>query len=97
MGNFRAFPSQTLKSSSFLVKFHSNRLNYNRFGVTISAKVEPKSTRRHFFKRLFFDAIKNWPPLGKDFLIIVQANISYVPPETVKSEIHLIGQKIQSL
>lgn len=51
------------------MRFCPNQLNHNRFAVIISAKTEPKSTRRHAIKRKIISNIEKWPNLRQDFLL----------------------------
>jgi len=79
--------------NSFIVKFQDNGLSYNRFAVLISNHSEKSAVRRHFWKRRFFDELKSWPDLGKDFLVIASPKIKNLTPDNLKIEIQKALEK----
>ncbi len=46
------------KSNFFIAKFSSNKLNFSRFGLVISAKVSKSALKRNKIKRIIFDFIR---------------------------------------
>ncbi len=75
-------------------KVIGNKLRYNRLGVIISSKVEPKSTKRHFLKRKVLDTLQKLPDLGKDILVIFSSS----PPKSdVLVSINHIFNQIQNV
>ncbi len=48
-----------VKSAYFTLKVFPTTLNFSRFGVTISAKVAPKSSKRNQMRRAAFNFLKN--------------------------------------
>ena len=64
---------RTFRSRSFLIKVFFNDLEFNRFGVVISKKVDKRAVKRNLIKRMVLDLAKKFvhPPLtgpqtGKD-------------------------------
>ncbi len=83
--------SRSFHYPSIVLKLAPNQLSHNRFGVIISSKVEPKSTRRHALKRRTLAALKTWPILKKDILVIIQK-----PPSSNFDELENSFKKILS-
>ena len=77
------------------MKFQDNSLGYNRFAVLISNHSEKSAVHRHFWKRRFFDELKNWPDLGKDFLIITLPKIKNFTPDNLKIELQKALEKLK--
>ena len=81
---------RTLSSPYFLIKYKENGKNFNRFGIIISNHSVKKSVRRHFWKRVFADALQSWPILQKDILVIASPKIEATDKKTVKNELNRI-------
>lgn len=80
----------------FNVKSSPNHLSHNRFGLIIGNQIEPKSTRRHFWRRRFFDILKFWPPLGLDILIVATRTLPKLKKAELEKELSQALQKIKS-
>lgn len=65
----RRFP-KAITTPYFLIKSAPNHLWVNRFGIVISNAAVRQSIRRHFWKRRIVAALRSWPNLGRDMLII---------------------------
>ena len=61
-------------------------MNHNRFGVIVSAKVEPKAVLRHRLKRRLAAILSGWPSLGADLLFILRTQEKNLPRATLKKE-----------
>ena len=77
------------------MKLEDNGLSYNRFAVLVSNNSEKSAVRRHFWKRRFFDELKSWPDLGKDFLVITSPNIKNLTPDNLKVEVQNALEKLK--
>lgn len=64
-------PSKTRTLPYFTLKEFPNREGHNRFGFVISAKVEPRATRRHYIKRILHEAAQNFLKGSIDYLYIL--------------------------
>jgi len=99
--DFRNQKSFSIKTQSLLVRFCPNQLAHNRFAVIISAKTEPKSTRRHTIKRKIISVVEKWPNLRQDFLLslfISARNITLSDfKKTIQKELKQIPLKISNV
>ena len=77
------------------MKREDNSLSHNRFAILISNHSEKSAVRRHFWKRRFFDELKNWPNLGKDFLVIISPKIKNLTADNLKVEIQNALEKLK--
>ena len=77
------------------MKFRDNGLSYNRFAVLVGKHSERTAHRRHFWKRRFFDELKSWPDLGKDFLVIISPKIKNLTPDNLKMELQKALEKLE--
>ena len=78
---------KTLSTPCFLFKTSRNSIGQNRFGVVISNASVKKSTRRHLWKRRFANAVRLWPNLERDFLVIVSPRIENMTMADLKVEL----------
>ena len=66
---------KVIKTPYFLLKIFPNNLEFCRFGIIISKKVDSRSSVRNKIKRIIFQSVrlhlKNQSAGGKDFLIIL--------------------------
>ena len=77
------------------MKFQDNGLGHNRFAVLISNHSEKSAVRRHFWKRQFFDELKSWPDLGKDFLVVTFPKIKNLTSDNLKMELQNVLEKLK--
>jgi ribonuclease P protein component len=70
----KEFPrnAQRISSPYTLVKFSLQSRSHNRFAVVISTKTEQSSVRRHRLKRILFELLALWPPVGVDAILIIK-------------------------
>lgn len=94
IGEFKKNKSKSVSDDYFSVKFSQNSLNFNRFGVIISAKTEPKSSRRNFIKRNILEFSKKIPNQKTDFLVTVLGSIKNLKKEDITQEISKTFSKI---
>ncbi|RJP44905.1 hypothetical protein C4587_01285 [Candidatus Parcubacteria bacterium] len=66
----------------------------NRFGIAVGARVDSRSTRRHFWKRRVGEAVKMWPEVGMDFIISTLPAIRNETPPRVKSDLGRAGNRL---
>jgi RNase P protein component len=83
-------------SDYFSIKSSPNNKTHNRIVIVIPNKAIPKSTRRHFWKRYFIEALRRWPDLSRDFLVIVFKKIENVNKEFLNKEINSALNKIKT-
>jgi len=57
------------------LKTYSRGLEFNRFGVVISAKVEPTAVGRNLWRRRVMSTLSTWPNYRLDCLLIAQGNL----------------------
>lgn len=61
---------------SFLLKTRKNNLDYNRYGVVVSKRIEKTAVRRNKIKRMFFECMqKGVNKEGYDIVCIAKKNI----------------------
>ncbi len=92
--DFKKKRPKSVSSDFFSIKFSPNGLEYNRFGVIISAKAEPKSTRRHLLKRKILSIAKKIPNQKTDFLIITLPSVKKLEEKNINPEIINLFNKI---
>ncbi len=93
---------RNFKSRCFLFKFFLNNLNFNRFGVVISKKIDKRAAERNRLKRIIFDSIKKFvfrPADVKnkenfDVLIIVLQNMTKFSKTDIIKELNESLSKI---
>ena len=51
---------RTFRSRSFLIKAFLSQLDFNRFGVVISKKVDKRAVKRNLIKRIVLDLAKKF-------------------------------------
>lgn len=89
---------QTFRSRSFLIKTFTSNLEFNRFGVVISKKVDKRASKRNQIKRMLLDETKdfilqnNTPKL--EVLIIVSPNMIKTGKTDIIEELKDLLQKI---
>ncbi|OGZ01404.1 MAG: hypothetical protein A3A43_01270 [Candidatus Liptonbacteria bacterium RIFCSPLOWO2_01_FULL_56_20] len=79
-------PEEILNAPHITLKTSRNQVNHNRFGVIVSAKVEPKAVLRHRLKRRLAAILSGWPSLGADLLFILRTQEKNLPRATLKKE-----------
>lgn len=92
--DFKKRKSKNANSDFFSIRFSPNGLERNRFGVIISSKAEPKSSRRHLLKRKILAAAEKIPNQRTDFLIIALAKVKAIEAKNINQEIDLLFSKI---
>ena len=90
--NFKS--EKSFSAPGFFLKTKSNKEDNNRFAVIISSRAVKKSNRRHFWKRVIADALKELPNMRKDFLAIVSKNIEDHTKNSVREEIKKAARQI---
>ncbi len=83
---------RSVKNSYFLVKIFPSAEDFSRFGVTISAKVAPKATKRNVLRRLAYAAVKEYYrriPTG-DYWITVLPAAASLPKERFTAELQTL-------
>ncbi len=83
-------PISRVGSDYFLVKIFKNELRHNRFGVVISAKVDKRSSRRNFWRRVILNYARRQIGFGKDLLIIVSPRIRELSKSAAEQELEKI-------
>ncbi len=69
----------SFKSQFFIVRKEENEVNYDRFRVIISRKVESKAVRRNKLRRQVYEAIRlklKDTSQGTDFILIPKSHIT---------------------
>ncbi|MEK9173474.1 MAG: ribonuclease P protein component [Patescibacteria group bacterium] len=80
-----------LRSEHFALKFWPNQSKFNRYGVSIAARIEKSAVRRHSLKRKIYENLKSWPNQGLNILFVYNKKISN-PEITVRDEmLELLG------
>ena len=92
--DFKKRKSKNVSSDFFSIKFSPNGFQYNRFGVIVSAKAEPKSSRRHLLKRKILEVAKKVLNLKTDFLVIALPKVKKIEVKNINQEINLLFSKI---
>ena len=67
----RARPRSFYSSPVLTLKAKKNGIGYNRYGVVISAAVEPRAYRRHRLKRQVLGVVRAWPLCALDHIFIL--------------------------
>lgn len=94
-----------LRNKYFLVKSSKNNLIYNRLGVTFKAKDIKKATKRNNIKRILFDFFQKEKNLfdqtshgvkreSRDYLFILNKNLSELPKTEIESVLNQNGRSI---
>jgi len=89
---------RTFRSRSFLIKTFVSSLEFNRFGVVISKKVDKRASKRNQIKRTILDGVKgfvsesNVPKL--DVLIIISPNMIKTEKTDIIKELEEALEKI---
>ena len=94
---FSERPTSRIGSDYFLLKVFKNELGHNRFGVVISAKVDKRSSRRNFWRRVILDYAKQQTDFGKDLVIIVSPRIRKLTKSMAEQELGEIFKKVQHI
>jgi len=92
--DFKKRKSRSASSDFFSIKFSPNGLEKNRFGVIISSKAEPKSSRRHLLKRKILEMAKAVPNQKTDFLVIALPKVKKIETKNINQEIKALFSKI---
>ncbi len=92
---FSERPVSRISSDYFLVKIFRNDLGRNRFGVVISTKVDKRSTKRNFWRRMILNYARRQINFRKDLLIIVSPRIRELTKNAVEQELEKIFGKIK--
>lgn len=83
---------QAGRAADLTVFSQPNRLGRNRVAVVVSTKVSKKAVRRNRIRRRLHGLMEGlWPTLssGYDILIVVKADISRSPQETISRQLLL--------
>jgi ribonuclease P protein component len=72
----------------FTVFVRPNGLENNRVGVTLSAKLEKRSVKRHAVSRLLFRAARGWPSKGLDVNIVGRAPLFAANRQEIEDELN---------
>ena len=91
--SFSKKPQIIISSPHFQIKAFSNDRGYNRFGAVVSLKVDKRSVRRHFWKRLVLDTLSAQPNFGKDFIVIAKPGLGKISKEEAEEELKEIFLK----
>lgn len=92
---FSERPVSRIGSDYFLVKIFRNDLGRNRFGVVIGTKVDKRSTKRNFWRRMILNYARRQINFGKDILIIVSPRIRELTKNAAEQELEKIFGKIK--
>lgn len=90
-------PTNRANSDYFLFKIFKNDIGHNRFGVTISARVDKRSSRRNFWKRTILNFAGRQENFGKDILIVVSPRIRELSKGAAEQELEKMFKKIRQL
>ncbi|TSC82832.1 MAG: hypothetical protein G01um101420_14 [Parcubacteria group bacterium Gr01-1014_20] len=94
--DFLSSGHHSIRSTHFTLKFWPNQSKFNRFGVSIAARVEKSAVRRHSLKREIYEGLKGWPNLGLNILFVYSKKASD-PEPTLKDELsELLGGILKS-
>ncbi len=75
------------KTKYFVIYFNDNKLNYNRYCITVGKK-NAKANVRNKVKRQIKDILmKNTLNNSKDYVIIVRKQVLYLKYEEIKKEV----------
>lgn len=83
----------TRKSDFFIARFSSNKLNFSRFGLIISAKVSKLAVKRNRIKRIIFDFLrinKFYEFPDNDVVITVLSPAAKLTRKEIEKEISFI-------
>lgn len=96
ISDFKKKKSKGLNTDFFSIKFSGNDLGFNRFGVIISSKAEPKSARRHLIKRKILAVAKEIPNQSVDFLVIALPKVKNLANKNISQAVLDLFSKIKS-
>lgn len=91
--SFKTLLKEGLRKNSkmFLVKYLPNQLDYNRFSVVISKKVEKGAVKRNKVRRKFYEALrnnhKNLNIKSSDIIMLVNKNALNAKYSEIEKEI----------
>jgi ribonuclease P protein component len=82
-------------SGQFINIFHKpNQLEYNRFGLIVSKKINKKAVARNYMKRVIRDVFRKLNNSSKlDIIIQVKKNFHKKDYALVKNDIHIFLEK----
>lgn len=66
----------------------------NRYAVVISAKIDARSTKRHFLKRRILDSLMAWPHNSFDIVVVPLPAFKNLAANRIKEEIDALRDKI---
>ncbi|MEK7546946.1 MAG: ribonuclease P protein component [Patescibacteria group bacterium] len=92
---FSKKPSIGLFSEYFQTRVFQNNLGYNRFGVAVGLKVDKRSTRRHFWKRLILKNALLQKNFSSDFIITAKPALGTISKKQAESEIAGVFKKLK--
>lgn len=81
----------TNKGKFFIAKVKNNGLNFSRFGVIVSAKVDKSAVKRNKLKRIIFNFVrlnKFFEIAGKDFLLVALMGASSQKKEQIEKDLY---------
>ena len=89
---------RTFRGRSFLIKSFLNQLDFNRFGVVVSKKIDKRAVKRNLIKRIVLDSAKKFV-LGEsenksDVLIIISPAMIKLEKADIIKELEESLQKI---
>jgi len=92
---------RTFRGRSFLIKLFLNQLDFNRFGVVISKKVDKRAVKRNLIKRIVLDLAKKFiiaeSNNGFDVLIIISPAMIKMEKADIIKELEEALQKVLSV
>ncbi|MDP2668874.1 MAG: ribonuclease P protein component [bacterium] len=89
---FRGETSANIPGLTLKVK---NGAEHNRFAIIISSSAVKKSSRRHFWKRIIADTLRDLPNIKKDILVIASKNIENSQPSVLKKDLRSAALKFK--
>ncbi|GEM_PF-1872266 len=93
---FFARPLNQTRSEYFSLKNFRNELGHNRFGLIISARVDKRSSLRHFWRRLILEYVKGQPDAHQDFLITASPRLRELSADQIRAELEKVFRKIRT-
>ena len=89
---------RTFRGRSFLIKVFSSPVNFNRFGVVISKKVDKRAVKRNWIKRIVLDAAKKFVIAENknklDILIIISPTMIKMEKADIIKELDEVLKKL---
>lgn len=90
---------RTFRSRCFLLKLFYSKIEFNRFGVIISKKIDKRAAKRNWLKRIVLDSAKEYirPPADEqkyDILIIPSPITAKMEKADIIKELKELFQKI---